>query len=87
MTITNLSQNDAGRLQWRCRRGMLELDLLLNAFLLKGYASLNTTQRSLFEELLVYSDQELLPLLLKQTPAPHPGIADLVEKIRHCAAD
>ena len=43
---------DIDRIRWRCRRGLLELDLVLEAFLARGYGRLDAAQRGLFDELL-----------------------------------
>ena len=55
---------DFDRIRWRCRRGLLELDLVLEAFLARGYGSLDDGQRILFDELLERPDNELLDLAL-----------------------
>ena len=55
---------DIDRIRWRCRRGLLELDLVLEAFLARGYGRLDATQRGLFDELLERPDNELLDLAL-----------------------
>ena len=47
------------RLRWRCRRGMLELDLVLERFLGENYAQLTAQQRQEFEALLELEDHEL----------------------------
>jgi len=47
------------RLRWRCRRGMLELDLVLERFLGENYARLTAQQRQEFETLLELEDHEL----------------------------
>lgn len=47
------------RLRWRCRRGMLELDLVLARFLEENYPALTARQRRDFERLLDLPDQEL----------------------------
>jgi len=55
---------DLDRLRWRCRRGLLELDLVLRAFLERGYGRLDGEQRCLFDELLEQPDNDLLDLAL-----------------------
>ena len=40
---------DSNRLRWAARRGMLELDLLLNGFLDHGYARLTPEQQTVFQ--------------------------------------
>lgn len=47
------------RLRWHCRRGMLELDLVLARFLEENYAGLTARQRQEFETLLELEDHEL----------------------------
>jgi antitoxin CptB len=52
------------RLRWQCRRGMLELDLLLNRFLDTGFADLEAPERNAFNRLLAYQDQILYDWLM-----------------------
>lgn len=54
-----LTPHSLGRLLWRCRRGMLELDLVLERFLGENYAQLTAQQRQEFEALLELEDHEL----------------------------
>jgi len=48
------------RLQWRCRRGLLELDLVLQAFLRDGFATLTLDERKHLDRLLELPDDILL---------------------------
>lgn len=68
--------------RWQCRRGMLELDLLLNNFVDKKASELSADQEKTFELLLSYPDQTLLDLLLANAISSDPAIASLVEQIR-----
>lgn len=52
-------QAELHRLRWHCRRGMLELDLLLAGFLDTQYADLAPDQQQLFARLLDYPDPVL----------------------------
>lgn len=70
------------RLRWKCRRGMLELDLLLNRFLDVGYADLDPVAQTHFEQLLDYPDTELLALLMGQTTASKRSIANVIQSIQ-----
>lgn len=54
------------RARWRCRRGLLELDIVLLRFMDKYYAQLNETELQQFEELLSLSDNELWDLIAKK---------------------
>jgi antitoxin CptB len=47
------------RLRWRCRRGMRELDLLLEQFLAQGHDTLGPAEQVLFERLLDVEDDLL----------------------------
>lgn len=54
----------ATQLYWRCRRGGLELDLLLKHYLDNHYATASATQQAQFVALLELEDDRLLPALL-----------------------
>jgi len=51
--------SDLNRLRWHCRRGMLELDMVLARFLEEKYPQLTVYQRQEFESLLDLEDQAL----------------------------
>lgn len=70
------------RLRWRCRRGMLELDLMLNAFLDQGLGQLNEAEREQFLRLLDYSDQALLELLMGRMVPADKETVHVINKIR-----
>lgn len=73
------------RLYWRCRRGMLELDLLLQGFLENGYDALDEQGRRGFIEMLEFSDQMLLEYFLGRMQPVDRVIADVVTAIRRTA--
>ena len=68
--------------RWQCRRGMLELDLLLNNFVDKKVAALTQQEKDSFELLLSYPDQTLLDLLLGNSVSSDPSISTLVRQIQ-----
>ena len=70
------------RLRWRCRRGMLELDLILSGFLDKNYAHLNNDQKNLLDQILDYPDQLLFDLFLGHMHSSDKDISNLVSDIR-----
>ncbi|SEA79756.1 succinate dehydrogenase assembly factor 2 [Alkalimonas amylolytica] len=47
------------RLRWACRRGMLELDVLLAPFVEEGYDALSLDDKQVFERLLACDDPDL----------------------------
>ncbi|MGV1046838.1 succinate dehydrogenase assembly factor 2 [Limnohabitans sp.] len=52
------------QLYWQCRRGNLELDLLLKDYLENVYPKANKLERQQFVELLKLDDMDLLPAVL-----------------------
>lgn len=74
------------RLAWRCRRGMLELDQLLEAFLQQGYGRLDAGERALFRQLLDWPDHALLEHLLGLRQARDGEMKGVIDKIRACVA-
>ena len=58
------------KLLWRCRRGMRELDVLVEGFYLSRYPALEEPEQQAFRTLLQQADPELLDWLLGRAPAP-----------------
>lgn len=56
-------------LRWRCRRGMRELDVLLERYLADAWPDASPDARRAFEELLELSDPELAALFLGHATA------------------
>ncbi|WOJ93908.1 succinate dehydrogenase assembly factor 2 [Congregibacter variabilis] len=57
------------RMRWASRRGMLELDLILEPFVRLHYAHLDDEGRKRYRELMTCQDQELFDWFLrKQVP-------------------
>jgi antitoxin CptB len=73
-----------GRMRWRCRRGMLELDLLLERFLDGGYDRLDGHGRSVFVRLLELPDQTLQSWLLGQAVPSDRDVRRIVHLIKTC---
>lgn len=75
-------QDKLNRLRWQCRRGMLELDIILLAFLEQHYCQLNIQEQTLFETLLTYSDQDLYQWLIKQEKVDDPILQKIIDQVR-----
>ena len=73
------------RLLWQCRRGMLELDAMLQSFMDKGYDDLSEHQQKAFEILLQTSDQLLLEYLMDRTIPIDKDVAYVARCIRESA--
>lgn len=56
------------KLKFKARRGMLELDLLLQNYLDNNYSSMTNELKNQFNLLLDYSDPELLSWLIMELP-------------------
>ncbi len=74
--------NPHKRLRWACRRGMLELDLVLLPFCDEAFSHLSKPEQKLFEDLLVEADQDLYAWLLAFQPCEDARFHPLLLKIR-----
>ncbi|MFM7397304.1 MAG: succinate dehydrogenase assembly factor 2 [Gammaproteobacteria bacterium] len=74
--------SEVGRLRWRCRRGMKELDVLLERWLSRYGSSATPSERLAFESLLDLQDPQLARYLLAGEPHPENGIQSVIERIR-----
>ena len=66
---------EKNRLKWGCRRGLLELDIILERFLEKD------DSRGL-EELLELPDNDLLDIVMGRSEAYGPHLNDIVARLR-----
>jgi len=74
--------NNFSKLRWACRRGMLELDVLLNNFLTEAYPNLSLEEKKHFAELLSYPDPALFAWLLGNGQPDDEHLANIVRAIR-----
>ena len=56
---------EINRLQWKCRRGMREIDLLLREFSIIAIKQLDEQGILTFDEVLDYDDQTLFDFIFK----------------------
>jgi len=70
------------RLRWRCRRGLLENDLVLARFLDRYGASLDEGRLAALNELLALPDPELWALVSGQRECDDGGLAAVVAMLR-----
>ncbi|WP_296755811.1 succinate dehydrogenase assembly factor 2 [Thiobacillus sp.] len=71
---------------WRCRRGLLELDLWLGGFLQAHRATLQSCETAALERLLALSDMEIVDRLQGRSPAGDAALEALVERLQHYRA-
>jgi len=77
--------SEKNRIHWQCRRGMLELDDMLQGFLVRAYDELTPDERTHFASLLNCHDNLLLEYLMGRTIPADPNTANVVNKIRAAA--
>jgi antitoxin CptB len=56
--------NELKRLQWRCRRGMRELDLVFQTYLEQCYADAPVDERAAFTRLIEETDADIYAWLM-----------------------
>lgn len=78
-----LDKAKKSRLIWHCRRGMLELDLILGRFINTRLDQLNEDQLQQFEALLEYTDPELFAWLMGNEIPPTEELIQIVNSIRN----
>ena len=72
---------EKNRLMWASRRGMLELDLMLQPFVERHYDQLEQTDQQLFQELLKLEDQQLFLWLVRGEQAMDKNTQRIVDII------
>ena len=77
----------SNRLRWLCRRGSLELDIILTRYLDQRYESAIESEKQLFEELLALEDSDLQHYFIAQEIPKDPILAQLVHTIRSIPPD
>lgn len=75
-------QDNLSKLRWACRRGMLELDVLLSNFLNEVFPHLSSKDKKAFEQLLTCSDPELYAWLLGQEKPDNQELLTITQLIR-----
>lgn len=70
------------RLLWASRRGMLELDLVLQPFLEKHYHGLSQANKERFWRLLEAEDQDLFLWFMRREDPQDKDLLEIVQVIR-----
>ncbi len=74
--------NELSRLRWHCRRGMKELDQLLERYLDRHYASAGPAEQAAFRALLDLQDPVLYGYLLGRDAPDDESIDAIIERVR-----
>jgi len=75
------SISDLSRLRWRCRRGMRELDQLLERWLRQRWAASSDAERGVFLRLLDSEDDRLWAWFMGHEEPPDVELAALIHTI------
>ena len=76
-------QAESRRLAWRCRRGMLELDIVLQRFVAQHFADLSVAELGAFDEMLELPDNDFWGLLSSENISNTATMA-VVKKLKPC---
>ena len=70
------------RIRWRCRRGMLENDLILARYLDANGATLTEDDVEMLDKLLALTDNELWDLIAGRAEPADRSVRPLLERLR-----
>lgn len=73
---------EARRMLWRCRRGLLELDIVLEKFVKQHFNSLTATQLQAFDALLDTPDNQLWDMVTGRQHSDEPGTRAMLELLQ-----
>jgi len=74
--------SDRDRIRWQCRRGLLELDLILQRFLEQRFDGLTPAEVETFKLLLAYDDNDLLDLVMCRAEPVDTRVTGMLEMLR-----
>lgn len=81
--MTRIARRERAR--WRCRRGMKELDVLLERFVRRALDRLDGEELEALEHLLDQPDQDILEWIASPATEPPAGLSGIVALIRALA--
>ena len=73
---------DRNQLVWRCRRGVRELDVLLDKYLQSKYLHLDTIGKNAFERLLEVQDPIIMDWLFEKSTPNDDEIHIIINQLR-----
>ena len=76
-----VDNEELSRMQWAARRGMLELDLVLEPFVKAQYAQLSEPDRKRFQQLMLCEDQDLFAWFMQRGQPCDEELAEIVIQI------
>lgn len=76
-----IDDRERERLRWRCRRGMLELDLLFQKFIRREFDRLTEREQLVLKRIVELGDNELLDYCYGRIVADDAEVQALVRRI------
>jgi antitoxin CptB len=76
-----IPKEEINRMRWASRRGMLELDLVLEPFVLARYAGLDEQDRARFQQLMSCEDQDLFAWFMQRERPEDEELRAIVSKV------
>ena len=73
---------ELGKIRWHCRRGLLELDLILEQFTELHLDGLDAGELERFRELLAFPDNDLFALIMGRTQSPDQRFESVLQLLR-----
>ena len=70
------------RLRWQCRRGMREMDMLLERWLDRYFLAANSEHRHQFTQLLLTEDDLLWDWIMEKNLPDDPALLELLHQVR-----
>ena len=81
MIVTGVDAAELGRLRWRCRRGIRELDVLLTAYVDTRYAQAGAADQEAFRSLLEQENSLIYAYCLRREAPPGAALRAVVAAI------
>jgi len=79
--MTPESSSEMARLRWRCRRGMRELDVLLQRYLDHRYPVAPATEQQAFARLLELQDPQLFAYVMDRDRPADPELLNVIRRL------
>jgi antitoxin CptB len=76
-----MTNTPIGLLRWRCRRGMRELDVLLDRYLRERYPCAPESEQQAFEALLDLPDPQLHAYLMRREVPADPEWVHVIDQL------
>ncbi|GHD80945.1 succinate dehydrogenase assembly factor 2 [Vogesella fluminis] len=80
--MTDFDPIELKRIRWRSRRGLLELDLVLERFLANGFEQLTTAELFAYRKCLDLDDTDFLDYVNGKAEVDDPELAHIIGILR-----